>query len=155
MGKVVCEQTVPSLRFSTPNYEGHFLPNRSPQMSIVAPWPPKMAPKWSPKWSQGRNGRPLRNMHRHRRIACPPPLGELNFRSLFQDAKYRTTNSTQHTTIQQTCSKRLSKGVPFSGKTSNKSDMFWTLAPLGVQMGARTAKITKMISRTLSGSLIF
>ena len=155
MGKVVCAQTGPSLRFSTLNSDGIFLSKRRPQMSIVAPWPPKMTPKWSPKWSQGKNGRSLRNMHRHRRIACPPPLGEPHFRSLFQDAKYLTTNNTHNATIQQKCPKRLSKGAPFSGPKSEKNGTFRTLAPLGVQMGARTAKITKMTSRMLPGSLIF
>ncbi len=45
----------------------------------MAPWTPNTTPKLNLKWSQGNNGRPLRNMHRHGRIACPPPLG----RSIF------------------------------------------------------------------------
>ena len=61
-----------------------FWPPGPPKRSIVANLAPKMTPKWSPKWSQSDNGRPLRNMHRHCRIAYPPPLGELHFHSFFR-----------------------------------------------------------------------
>ncbi len=62
-----------------------FWPPGPPKRSIVANLASKMAPKWSPKWSQSDNGRPLRNMHRHCRIAHSPPLGELNFHCFFRD----------------------------------------------------------------------
>ena len=55
-----------------------------PKRSIVANLAPKITPKWSLKWSQSDNGRPLRNMHRHCRIAHPPPFGELHFHCLFR-----------------------------------------------------------------------
>ncbi len=51
-----------------------FWPPGPPKRSIVANLASKMTPKWSPKWSQSDNGRPLRNMHRHCRIAHPPPI---------------------------------------------------------------------------------
>ena len=70
---------------------GCWRPGR-PKRSIVANWAPKMTPKWSPKWSQVDNGRPSRNMHRRRQIACPPPLGELHFHSFFRVHK----NITKH-----------------------------------------------------------
>ena len=71
-----CEKNTPILHVCETNH---------PKMSIVAPWSPKLTPKWSPKWSQGNNGRPLRNMHKHGWIACPPPLGEPHFSSSFKD----------------------------------------------------------------------
>ena len=61
-----------------------FWPPGPPKRSIAANLAPKMTPKWSPKWSQSDNGRPLRNMHRHCRIAYPPPLGELHFHCFFR-----------------------------------------------------------------------
>ena len=64
-----------------------FWPPGRPKRSIVANLAPKMTPKWSLKWSQSDNGRPLRNMHRHLRIAHPPPLGELNFTASLETEK--------------------------------------------------------------------
>ncbi len=148
------EQTVPSLRFSTLNSEGHFWSKRRPKTSIVDPWPPKMTLKWSPKWRQGKNGRPLRYMRRHRRIACPPPSGSLIFAhfSKMQNISPQITHTTRQ--FNKSVPKGSQKGLLFLAQNSKKYT-FWTLAPLGLQIGAPTAKITKMTSRMLPGSLFF
>ena len=92
-----------------------------PIMSIVVPWAPQITPKWSPKWSQGNNGRPLRNIHRHGRIACPPPpIGELHFSSSFKDQK--TYNKNIHKSIairekKKCCSKMTSNRTTYFGGT--------------------------------------
>ena len=74
-------------------FEGLFGRQGRPKRSIVAHRVPKMTPKWSPKWSQVENGRPSRNMHRRRQIACPPPLGELHFHSFFRVRKISQTHA--------------------------------------------------------------
>ena len=66
--------------------------------SIVANWAPKTTPKWSPKWSPSNNGRSSRNMRRHERIACPPPPGELRFRSFSYTGK-RSPKSHNHSDL--------------------------------------------------------
>ncbi len=72
-----------------------FWPPGPAKRSIVANLAPKMTPKWSLKWSQSDNGRPLRNMHRHLRIAHPPPLGELNFTASLETEKSNQKSRTK------------------------------------------------------------
>ena len=76
-----------------------FWPPGRPKRSIVANLAPKMTPTWSPKWSQSDNARPLRNMHRHCRIAYPPPFGELLFHCFFRVRKKVTKNPLHGGTI--------------------------------------------------------
>ena len=90
-----------------------WLPGR-PKRSIVANWAPKMTPKWSPKWSQSDNGRPLRNMHRHCRIAYPPPLGELHFHCFFRVPQKVTKQRLKKNHFEKKCAK-LDQKVPLLG----------------------------------------
>ena len=70
-----------------------FWPPGRPKRSIVANLAPQITPKWSLEWSHSDNARPLRNIHRHCRIAYPRPLGELHFHCFFRvrqkDTKHR------------------------------------------------------------------
>ncbi len=141
--------------FSTLNSDGHFVPERSPQISIVAPWPPKMSPKWSPKWGQGKNGRPFGNMHRHRQIACPPALGSSIFVhfSKMQNIAPQITHKTQQS--KKRARKGSQKGFLFPVKIRKNPTCFRPWPSLGSRWGLEVPNITKMTSRTLPGSLIF
>ena len=70
-----------------------------PQKSIVEILVPKTPPKWSPKWSQGNNGRSSRNMRRHERIACPPPLGSSVFAHFSYTGKRAPTSQHNHSDL--------------------------------------------------------
>ncbi len=56
-------------------FEARFGDQGDKKKNTVANLASKIVQKWSPKWSRGDAGRPLRDMRRHDRIACPPPLG--------------------------------------------------------------------------------
>ncbi len=85
-----------------------------PKRSIVANFAPKMTPKWSPKWSHSDNGRPLRNMHRHSRIAYPPLFSRLQFRSKKSTVNILPTINIQFVfyNILQTNTKKCPSGDP-------------------------------------------
>ncbi len=120
----------------------------------MVPRAPKITPKWSPKWRHGINGRPLRNMRRHRRIACPPPSGSSIFAhiSKMQNIAPQITHKTQQS--KKRAPKGSQKGLLFPVKNRKNPTCFRPWPSLGSRWGLEVPNITKMTSRTLPGSLI-
>ena len=104
---------------------------------------PQMTLKWSPKSSQGSNGRPSRNMHRHGRIACPPPLEELHFRSFFKDPTNITNKYLETRQFEQSASKLPQKGVSFRDKNIPQRTFWGPWALLGSKWVPGQPKLPK------------
>ncbi len=98
-----------SMKFRHASWHPICTPGR-PKRSIVATWPPKMLPKWSPKRSQVDNCRPLRNIRRRERIACPAPLGSSSF-APFSEVEKIHPQISEKNTFHKTCAKTTPKGL--------------------------------------------
>ena len=79
------------------------------------------------------------------------PLGELHFRPFFKDPKNITTHGNSNNALQNYLKRTTLFG---GGEVPNLygGTLLGTLGPLGVQMGAQTAKITKMTSKMTPGA---
>ena len=120
-----------------------FWPPGRPKRSIVASLAPKITPKWSPKWSQSDNGRPLRTMHRHCRIAYPPTLGELHFHCFYRVQTKVTKNHLTKGPFENLAPNWAQKCPSWDSDLTGSGSpflVFFALGPLGAPFEHRVPK---------------